>query len=58
MAAGYIGTTLGTPISNYFYDTAGSYRVSYWICAITAAATLILMLLSLIRRNRKKADLP
>lgn len=58
MAAGYIGTTLGTPISNYIYDTSGSYRASYWISAVTAAVTLILMLLSLIRKDRRGADLP
>ncbi len=58
MAAGYIGTTLGTPISNYIYDTAGSYRLSYWLSAATAALTLLLFVLALMKKDRKEAQKP
>ena len=54
MATGYLGTTLGTPISNYIFDSTGSYRLSYVICAITAALTLLLFVLALIKKNAKQ----
>jgi len=55
MAVGYLGTTLGTPISNYIFDSTGSYRISYYVCAAVAAVTLILFVLSLLKKNTGKA---
>lgn len=55
LAIGYVGNTVGTPISNYIYDTLGSYKVSYWICAVFAALTLLL--LAVVLRSKKTRTL-
>jgi len=54
LAAGYLGSTVGTPVSNYIYDTTGSYNVSYLVCAVFAAATLMLLTMVLCSKKTRK----
>ena len=54
LAAGYVGTTVGTPVSNYIYDITGSYNLSYILCAAFAGATLVM--LSVVLNSRKTRD--
>ena len=58
MATGYLGTTLGTPISNYLFDRVGTYQVSYYLCAAMAAVTLILLTAILTVKVRPEQSAP
>jgi OFA family oxalate/formate antiporter-like MFS transporter len=48
LAFGYIGTTCGTPLSNYLFDLTGSYNISYQLNAALMVIAMIMLVLVLI----------
>lgn len=54
LAFGYVGTTAGTPLSNYLFDLTGSYNLSYQVNALFMAIALILFVSVLICKKTKE----